>query len=66
MHKIRRNSGKIGEMGNNQAFILVLTWIIFALVSIRAVISFTDHRHLLVLSPTNGKVRSKLIKYHNF
>ena len=61
-----RNAGKIGEMGNNQAFVLVLTWIIFALVLIRVVISFMDHRHLLILSLTDGNVRSKLIKYDSF
>ena len=32
MQQIMRNAGKIGYMGNNQAFIPVLTWIIFALV----------------------------------
>ena len=55
MQQIMRNTGKWGEMGNNQAFVLVLTWIIFALVLIRVVISFMDGRHLLVLSHTNGK-----------
>ena len=32
-----------------------------ALFLTRVVISFMDHRHLLVLSPTNGKVRPKTI-----
>ena len=66
MQKIMGNAGKIGEKGNNQAFVLVLTWLIFAQVSIRVVVSFTDHRHLLVFSPTKGKVRSNLINYDNY
>ena len=66
IQQITRNAGKIGEMGNNHAFVLVLTWIIFTLVQIRVVISFMHHRHLLVLTPTNRKVKSKLIKYYNF
>ena len=66
MQQIMRNAGNIGEMGNNQAFVLVLTWVIFTLVSLWVVISFTGHRHLLLLSLTNGKVRPKQIKYDNF
>ena len=54
-----RNAENIGEMGTNQAFVLVLTWINFALVLIQFVISFIDGRHLLVLSPINGKGKIK-------
>ena len=66
MQQTMRNAGKIWEMGNSQAFVLLLTCIVFALVLLRVVNIFMDHRHPLVLSPVDGKVRSKIIKYDNF